>query len=330
MIISDLTKPIERIALPEPLRSSAGPFVPSEGWNSVLYVGESRRVWRIDFEPGSTTAVCATGIVVPQSNDFEPIDFVADRAVFNCDDDLYVFVVSSGRLLARVPIKDIFGACLTPDGRYLMWFGSEATQIWPLNDEPSTPISTRLFHSNASDLPAFGYEPHSAARMMRPGNSGAFHVVVGHYGFAVDYSVAYKNSTPPEFLLDGTPRILQGFVFDPLFLIPGGRYPLAAINDGYGCGIRLIDVETGKSRSCPDFAKPTATGYGRYCSAIPSSDQDELLVKTTEGWTLWNLATDATLSLCSLAIEPVHFRRGGFWAVKADDSAVLRHYAVKS
>jgi hypothetical protein len=330
MIIGDLTRPIERIALPEPLQSSLGPFVPSEGWSSVLYVGESRRAWRIDFGPGSTATVHETGIVIPQSNDFEPIDFVGDRAVLSCDGDLYMFVLSTGRLLARVPIKDIFGACLTPDGRYLMWFGSEATQIWPLDDEPSTPISTRLFHSSASDLPAFGYEPCSVARMTRPGSPGAFHVIVGHYGFAVEYSVSYKNSMPPEFLLNGTLRIHQGFVLDPVFTIGGGRFPFVAINHGYGCGIRLIDVGTGRSRSCPDVAKRTSTGYGRYYSAIPSSDQDTFLVKTMEGWKLWNLATNGALSLRSLSIEPVHFRGGRFWAAKADDPASLHQFGVQS
>jgi hypothetical protein len=330
MIITDLTKPFERIALPDSLQSSAGPFVPSVGWNSVLYVGESRRVWRIDFGPGLTAAARATGIVIPQSNDFEPIDFVADRAVFSCDDHLYMFGVSTGRLLLRVPIDDIFGACLTPDGRYLMWFGSEATQIWPLDDELPTPISTRLFHSNASDLPAFGYEPHSAARVTRPGNPGVFHVVVGHYGFAVEYSVAYKNSTLPEFLLNRTPRIHQGFVFDPVFTIAGGRYPFVAINHGYGSGIKLIDVETGGLRSCPDIAGRTSAGYATYFLAFPSSNEDKFLVKSSGGWILWDLATNDTLSLCSLAIEPIHCREGSLWATKAGDLANLYQYDAKS
>jgi hypothetical protein len=49
MIVSDLSAPVERVSLPEPRRSLA--FVPSEGWESVLYAGTSGRVWRLDFGP---------------------------------------------------------------------------------------------------------------------------------------------------------------------------------------------------------------------------------------------------------------------------------------
>jgi hypothetical protein len=328
MIVGDLAKPLARIVLPEPLHSPTGPFLLSEGGYTVFYIGESRRLWRLDFGPEFAPIPKKTGIIVPDPTDFEPIDFIGDRAVFSCDDFLNVFVASTGRHLLKIPIKDSYGACLTPDGRNLIYFDSETTLIWPLNDEIPTPINTRLFHSSATDLPYFGYEPYSAARIRHPEESNGFHIVVGHYGFAVEYSVAYTNSAPAEFALDAKPRIHQPFVFDPVYVCIGGRYPLVALNHGYGAGIKLIDVKTGNLRSCPDVAEKTPTGYARYSLAFPSSDH-QVLVKTIGGWILWDLTTDAALPLCSLAINPVHCREGGLWATKAEDPAALCHYEVK-
>jgi hypothetical protein len=326
MIVSDLSAPVERVSLPEPRRSLA--FVPSEGWESVLYAGTSGRVWRLDFGPVARLDMRATGVLLPSSA-VEAIDFAADRAVIEYDDQLHVFDLSSGRVLLRVRAdEDCFGACLTPDGRNLIWFESELTRIWPLDDEHQTPPTTRLFHADSIDKLLFGNEPYSAARVTAPPIGGGFHVVVGHYGFAVDYSVSHEGAAPLRLVLDAEPRIHHGFVFDPVQVLPGSRYPFVAANHGWGGGLKLIDVVGGGLRDCPEVQTGAPGSYARFRWTIPSRDQDKMLVKTADGWLLWDLTTNISNWFCPLELEPLHFGGGCLWATLADDPTALLRYAV--
>jgi len=328
MIITDAIAPIETVALPEPYRRSMG-AIPSEGWGSVLYIAESGRAWRLDFAD-ARPKTHPTGLGLRREaefEDFEPIDFAADRLVLEFDEDLHVFDVSTGRVRLRVSDKNGLGAsCLTPDGRSLLRLNKDETQIWTFAEGPPPPRTTRLFHDGSGPLPGFGYEPHSARCVSRPGGGG-FHVVVGHYGFAVAYSLHHGDAV---LMLDGPSRIHQGFIFDPVTTIIGSRYPFVAVNEGYGCGLKLIDVETGDLRFCPDVVGIPASGLGycRYIGAMPHGERDKALVRTIDGWLLWNLATDAVIPFCSLDWEPLHFGQGRLWAIREGDPASLRCYPL--
>ena len=112
MIISDSIAPIETITLPEPCQRSLG-SIPSEGWESVLKIAESGRVWRLDFGADARPQVRPTGLGLRRElefDDFDPIDFAADRLVLEFDEHLHVFDVSTGRVRLRVPVKDSLGA----------------------------------------------------------------------------------------------------------------------------------------------------------------------------------------------------------------------------
>ena len=255
MIIGDSIAPIETIALPEPYQRSLG-SIPSEGWESVLKIAESGRVWRLEFGADARPQTRPTGLELRRElefDDFDPIDFAADRLVLEFDEHLHVFDVSTGRVRLQVSVRDGGSAsCLTPDGRHLLRFNEDETKIWTFAEEPPPSRTTRLFHEGSEPLPLFGYEPQSARCVCRPGSGGGFHVVVGHLGFAVAYSLHPGDFAQPELRLDKPRRIHQGFICDPVTTIIGSRHPFVAVNEGYGCGLQLIDVETGDSRSCPE------------------------------------------------------------------------------
>ena len=118
MIISDSIAPIETITLPEPCQRSLG-SIPSEGWEFVLKIGESGRVWRLDFGADARPQVRPTGLGLRRElefDDFDPIDFAPDRLVLEFDEHLHVFDVSTGRLRLRVSVRD-GGALLPHSGR---------------------------------------------------------------------------------------------------------------------------------------------------------------------------------------------------------------------
>ena len=171
----------------------------------------------------------------------------------------------------------------------------------------------------------FGYEPQSARCVSRPGRGGGFHVVVGHIGFAVAYSLHPGDFAQPELRLDEPRRIHQGFICDPVTTIIGSRHPFVAVNEGYGCGLQVIDVETGNSRSCPEVVT-SRPGYCRYHRATPCGERDKTLVRTIDGWFLWDLATDAAIPFCSLDWEPLHVGPERLWAIREGDQASLRCY----
>ena len=167
MIISDSIAPIETIALPEPYQRSLG-SIPSEGWESVLKIAESGRVWRLEFGADARPQTRPTGLGLrrePEFDDFEPIDFAADRLVLEFDEHLHVFDVSTGRVRLRVSVRDGGGAsCLTPDGRLLLRFNEDETKIWTFAEEPPLSRTTRLFHEDSEPLPCSAM---SAIRQMR-------------------------------------------------------------------------------------------------------------------------------------------------------------------
>ena len=103
MIISDSIAPIETIALPEPYQRSLG-SIPSEGWESVLKIAESGRVWRLEFGADARPQTRPTGLGLRRElefDDFDPIDFAADRLVLEFDEHFHVFDVSTGRVRLR-------------------------------------------------------------------------------------------------------------------------------------------------------------------------------------------------------------------------------------
>jgi hypothetical protein len=320
MILNDRLVPVERVSLPEPVRSEpARVFVPSEGWETVLFCGASGRVWCLDFSLGARVEARATGIQFPSIH-VEAIDFAANRAVVEYDDHLHVFNVSDGRILWRGSADR--RACLTPDGSGLIQFERKTTWIWRLDGDSASPQATRLFHAPAIE----DYEPRTVARLTTPRGQDAFHVVVGHYGFAVDYAVGYDSSA--ELMLHAEPRIYdRGFVHDPVEVLHGTRYPFVTLNHGCGIGIKLIDVVEGSSLECPDMAAGPPRAYGRYRRTMLSRDQGEMLVDTANGWGLWDFATNNMSPFCSAKIEPLHFERGCLWAIHADDPGVLLRYA---
>jgi hypothetical protein len=329
MTIDEHTIPIESIVLPAPRQGSKWIFTPSEGWSDVLYKDDSGRMWTIDFSTNGRARVSATGIRIPGSEDIDPLDYARDRVVIAFDDDVYVFDVPSGRLLLKISIDDLFGACLTPDGKCLIWFDQADTRIYDLEAERVTETRTNIFHGNVAALPGFGYEAQSATRVTTPGDGDGFHLVVGHYGFALEYSIDYTPGSPPSVAILGAPRVHTKFIFDPVLMTPGNLYPFIAVNDGYGSRIKLIDVRNGTSRSCPDIVASTPHGgYARYFSELPRAVDDNVLIKTVDGWINWVLATDNAFVVCPLAIEPIHFGNGFLWAVKADDPNGLFRYAV--
>jgi hypothetical protein len=328
MIISDSIAPIETIALPEPYQRSLG-SIPSEGWESVLKIAESGRVWRLEFGADARPQTRPTGLELRRElefDDFDPIDFAADRLVLEFDEHLHVFDVSTGRVRLRVSVRDGGGAsCLTPDGRLLLRFNEDETKIWTFGEEPAPLRTTRIFHEGSGPLPLFGYEPQSARCVSRPGSGGGFHVVVGHLGFAVAYSLHPGDFAQPELRLDEPRRIHQGFICDPVTTIIGSRHPFVAVNEGYGCGLQLIDVETGDSRSCPEVVT-SRLGYCRYHRSTPCGERNKTLVRTIDGWFLWDLATDAVIPFCSLDWELLHVGPERLWAIRDGDQASLRCY----
>jgi hypothetical protein len=101
-----------------------------------------------------------------------------------------------------------------------------------------------------------------------------------------------------------------------------------AATQGYGCGLKLIDVAGGGLRACPEVQTGASGGYARFRWAIPSCDRDKMLVKTADGWLLWDLTTNISNWFCPLELEPLHFGGGCLWATLADDPTALLRYAV--
>jgi hypothetical protein len=329
MIISDAVAPIETIALPEPYHRRMD-AIPSEGWESVLYIAESGRAWRLDFGADARPQTRPTGLRLGgeiEFDDFDPIDFAADRLVVQFDEHLDVFDVSTGRVCLRVPDRNRLGACLTPDGRSLLRFNDDETQIWTFAEQPPPPRTTRLFHEGSGPLPLFGYGPQSARCVSRPGGGGGFHIVVGHFGFAVAYSLHDGDFARPDLRLDGARRIHERFICDPVNTIIGSRHPFVAVNDGYGCRLKLIDVETGDLRSCPEVVT-SRLGYLRYQGATPYGQQGKMLVLTIDGWFLWDLATDGVIPFCSWDWDLLHVGQGRLWAIREGDPTSLRCYPL--
>ena len=130
MIISNSIAPIETITLPEPCKRSLG-WIPSEGWEFVLKIGKSGRVWRLDFGADARPHARPTGLGLRRElefDDFDPIDFAPDRLVLEFDEHLHVFDVSTGRLRLRVSVRDGGASCLTPDGCRLLRFNEDETK----------------------------------------------------------------------------------------------------------------------------------------------------------------------------------------------------------
>jgi hypothetical protein len=316
--------PVGRFALPEPMDG----FLPADGGDQIVYFGASGRVWCLNFGAGIEPAIRATGIVVPQPrpDDFTPLDFAADRLVIFYDEHLHVFNLSTGEALLRVRFMNTFGACLTPDGRHLIWFDEGETRVWSLIGSQSVPHVTNIFHHASIDKTLFGCEPESAARVTPPGSVDRFHVIVGHYGFAVEYSVIYKPATPAVMRLAAPPRVHADFCLDPVEVIAGNRYPLVGMVGGYCSEFKLLDVETGCIRACPDLPKQSGRGCGNYVGARPI-DRNRLIVMTSVGSLMWDLVTNDLIPLCADPLIPLRFGEGHLWTWNPDEPTTLWVFA---
>jgi hypothetical protein len=74
-----------------------------------LKIAVSGRVWRLEFGAEARPQTRPTGLGLRgelEFDDFDPIDFAADRLVLEFDEHLHVFDVSTGRVRLRVPVKD--------------------------------------------------------------------------------------------------------------------------------------------------------------------------------------------------------------------------------
>jgi hypothetical protein len=151
---------------------------------------------------------------------------------------------------------------------------------------------------------------------------------VGHWGYVVVYSVI-TISASRRLALAAEPRTHHGFIYDPVHAWTGYAYPFVAVSDGYGSKLKLVDVEGGELRSCPDaLFGGTPTWYGRFGNVIPSRDRKKMLVWTKNGWLLWDLTTNNSTWLCSCDLDPLHFGGGSMWAISKEEPAMLLRYVV--
>lgn len=336
MIVNDQSTPVDRMSLPEPVRHddkdvnivlrSKYVVAPCEGWKKVLVCGTSGQLWQLDFSATARPQVRATGIKLPAFGAWSA-DYAADRvAIVYADQELRerlnVFDLSDGRLLLRCDAS-LNEACLTPDGRHLVRFKDEITEIWRLDEAPGAPQTTTLFHAPAID----DYSPHEVAHVTVPQGQGAFHFVVGHFGFVVDYTVGRDRSG--RLTLVAEPRIIyEDIIYDPVQVSPGNRYPFVALDHGGGSGLKVLDVAAGTTFECPDMPESPPHSYAWFRQSIPHRHRREMLVKTKIGWGLWKFGASEMTPLCSLDIEPLHFAGDSIWAIRADDPVTLLRYTL--
>lgn len=313
MIVLDDAAAAERIALPEPWRWPV--------WASGTachYAGaESGRVWRLDIDGGVRGRATEARL---GEDEFDVVAVGGGRIVVarevGDETRLRVLDLESGRLLHE---RAGGAVCLLPDGRALLALGEDSTEIAML-DAAVPPHGTRLFQCEG---PLFGYEPYTATCIGRPAD-GDVHVVVGHYGFTVDYRLCPSGPDPAAWRLVAEPRAVAGLVLDPVDVWRQARHPWVPLCHGYGSGLQLHHVESGERLICP----LPATGYGTVGADGRVVADGRLLVPAREAWHLWDHLDGTMTPLCSRLLEPLGIERGGLWALRRDDNGAIGRWLL--
>jgi hypothetical protein len=305
--------------------------------NRIVLEGSSGRVWLVGFHSGKPE-VTPTSVVLP---DFPSAhrrencvlsQCTGDRLLARYEDDVYVFSFSTGRALLSLHNFDRVGEglCLTPDGTMLLAFcSSPAGDFTCIYSLPDASPESRVINFDIAGLDPsedefrttsfHDYEgtrlldqPHSAIAVAVPNQPNLCRLIIGCYGYVVDWMVALGTG-PKDVQVKDKPRSIRGFGYDPVTVQPAAIYPHVCFDVGFQ--LFAFNLETGIRLDCS--WNQNLRHYGMFSGAIPGIGPS-FLVRTDVGWIRWSL-DGRTESVCTSDFVVLGETECGIWALHKND-----------
>jgi hypothetical protein len=334
-------KIIASTRLPEALRTSKIGSLWYAAAGMSIFKGLSGRLWTVSAWPEDIVDIIPTGLVLPDDS-YDPLDCAAGRLVVEHADNALVYDLDTGRLVIEVRnyVNESDSLCLTPDGKLLFCFSEEYTSVYVLNDPAAAPHRTEVFNQTGSpprpkserlhDAPLLD-DPSSARAIPIPGHPKAFNLVIGCYGYVVEWPTSIAPGSPPDIKVTGPPRRFAGkFVYDPVYVEDSYRYPYCFLRHGYGTGLVALDLRTGVLSSCPRSPEPERKpGYSIFWTAIPGPHGESALVQTVDGWMRWLIGAGVE-SICSGDFTLLRLSEDYVWAIPQNDTATMLKCELQS
>jgi len=323
--------PADIIPLPEPCIVPVIPYCVVTG-DSIILEGSSGRLWVVAFGKDGPPDVRPTSIIL---SDFLPSNYREDYVFHQCAGDrilvtyeagVYVFSLSAGRALLslRWPKSGPASQCLSPDGTLLLAFHdlpASFTSIYSVPDaaargdqtgQPEEDFRTTIF--NYQDDEPLLDKPGSALAVAIPDQLGLCHLLIGCFGYAVDWKLAL-GSRPDSIRVQGQPRKIRDFVYDPITVAQTFKYPYVFFSDLFGSGLSAFNLETGIRADCS--WTPKKGGYGTFDGLLPGLGES-FLVDTHNGWIRWSL-DGRTERISTVDFVLLGETESGVWALPKDD-----------